>query len=84
MAAVGNIQRTRRVAASAVPTPADPGAPLAASAVPVEPIDDGTQKPLPPHPTWPERLSPQLEAAARRRAAFAPAPMLGDRLDRSA
>ena len=83
MAAVGNIQRTRRVAAATVSTPADASAPHTASAAPVEPIDDATQKP-PPHPVWPERLSPELEAAARRRTPFEPAPMLGDRLDRSA
>ncbi|HEY8708173.1 MAG TPA: hypothetical protein VIM34_09260, partial [Burkholderiaceae bacterium] len=70
--------------ASTVPTPADASALHHASAAPVEPIDDATQKPLPPRPAWPDRLAPQLEAAARRRAAFAPAPVLGDQLDRSA
>ena len=55
-----------------------------ARVAPVEPIDDTTQEAPPPHPVWPERLSPELEAAARLRAAFDPAPMLGDRLDRSA
>ena len=84
MTGVGSIQRTRRASGSTLPTPADPAALHHESAAPVEPVDDATRQPLPPRPAWPDRLPPQLEAAARRRAAFAPAPMLGDQLDKTA
>jgi hypothetical protein len=47
-------------------------------------IDDVTQQPMPPRFPWLSRLSQQLEAASKQRAAFPPAPMLGDNLDRTA
>ena len=50
---------------------------------PVE-IDDVTQQPLPPRFPWLSRLSQQLEAASKQRAAFPPAPALGDNLDKTA
>lgn len=85
MTGIGSIQRTRRVAARSAPGGVEASALHHASAAPVEPIDDAAQEsPPPPHPAWPERLAPELEAAARRRTPFDPAPMLGDRLDRSA
>ncbi len=51
--------------------------------MPVE-LDQLTQQPLPPRFPWLSRLSHELEAAARQRPAFPPAPMLGDHVDRSA
>ena len=54
-----------------------------ATAVPVE-IDEVTQQPLPPRFPWLSRLAQQLEAASKQRAAFPPAPMLGDNLDKTA
>lgn len=54
-----------------------------APATPVE-IDDVTQQPLPPRFPWLSRLAQQLEAASKQRAAFPPAPMLGDNLDKTA
>lgn len=63
----------------------DPGTPLAQrSAVPAIEIDEVTQQPLPPRFPWLSRLSQQLAAAAGQRPAFAPAPVLGDNVDRSA
>lgn len=85
MTGIGSIQRTRRVSARSAPPGIDASMADPARAAPVEPIDDTTQEPPPPpHPVWPERLAPPLEAAARRRDPFAPAPMLGDRLDKTA
>jgi hypothetical protein len=49
-----------------------------------EKIDPVTQQPLPPRFPWLSRLSQQLETAARQRPAFAPAPVLGDHVDKSA
>jgi len=54
-----------------------------APATPAE-IDDVTQQPLPPRFPWLSRLAQQLEAASKQRAAFPPAPMLGDNLDKTA
>lgn len=67
---------------AATTTPA-PGA-LSASAAPEVEIDQVTQQPLPPRFPWLSRLSQQLESAARQRPAFAPAPILGDHVDKSA
>lgn len=52
-------------------------------AVPEVEIDAVTQQPTPPRFPWLSRLSQQLEHAARQKPAFAPAPILGDHLDRS-
>lgn len=79
-----------RVATSTADTPApttgtSAGTALAQrSAVPAVEIDAVTQQPLPPRFPWLSRLSQQLEAAARQRPAFPPAPVLGDHVDRSA
>jgi hypothetical protein len=74
-----------RVATSTDDTPApNNGTTLAQrSVVPIVEIDAVTQQPLPPRFPWLSRLSHQLEAAARQRPAFPPAPVLGDHLDRS-
>ncbi|MDE2298891.1 MAG: hypothetical protein KGK18_12090, partial [Burkholderiales bacterium] len=67
MTGIGSIQRTRRVATRSAPPAVDAGMADPAHTVPVGPIDDAAQQPPPPpHPVWPERLSPPLEAAARR------------------
>ena len=47
-------------------------------------IDQVTQQPLPPRFPWLSRLSQQLEQASGQKPAFAPAPVLGDHVDRSA
>jgi len=75
-----------RVATSTADTPApSTGTALARhSVVPAVEIDAITQQPLPPRFPWLSRLSHQLEAAARQRPAFPPAPVLGDHVDRSA
>jgi len=66
---------------SAAPAPrkASP-APAAESAN----VDQVTQQPMPPRFPWLSRLAQQLEAASKQRAAFPPAPMLGDNLDKTA
>jgi hypothetical protein len=75
------------------PTIADAPAPAATPAVAVRPdatlssaiaIDALTQQPVPPRFPWLSRLSQQLESASKRRPAFAPAPALGDHVDKSA
>ena len=53
-------------------------------AAPAIEIDAVTQQPAPPRFPWITRLSLQLEHAARQKAAFAPAPVLGDNVNRSA
>ena len=55
----------------------------AAAAAPAN-VDEVTQQPLPPRFPWLSRLSQQLEAASKQRAAFPPAPALGDNLDKTA
>ena len=49
-----------------------------------ESVDEVTQQPMPPRFPWLSRLAQQLEAASKQRAAFPPAPMLGDNLDKTA
>jgi hypothetical protein len=66
----------------AATTTASPN-PRSASATPVVEIDQVTQLPLQPRFPWLSRLSQQLESAARQKPAFAPAPILGDHVDRS-
>jgi hypothetical protein len=78
-----------RVTATAADTPAATTTPSlpgvrSASAPPEVEIDEITQQPLPPRFPWLSRLSQQLESAARQRPAFAPAPILGDHVDKSA
>jgi hypothetical protein len=47
-------------------------------------LDEVTQQPMPPRFPWLSRLAQQLEIASKQRAAFPPAPMLGDNLDKTA
>jgi hypothetical protein len=47
-------------------------------------VDSALQTPKPPRFPWLSRLSQQLADAAPQKAAFAPAPALGDNLDRTA
>ena len=76
-----------RVAASTEGAPASSvssvSARPAADAPAVE-VDQVSRQPVPLRFPWLSRLSQQLEAAARQRQSFAPAPQLGDHLDKSA
>lgn len=47
-------------------------------------VDEVTQQPMPPRFPWLSRLAQQLEAASKQRAAFPPAPVLGDNIDKTA
>jgi hypothetical protein len=68
-------------ASPAAPAPRKSGpAPAAESAN----VDQVTQQPMPPRFPWLSRLAQQLETASKQRAAFPPAPMLGDNLDKTA
>lgn len=84
IANVNGVTASLRVSASVADTQASttpvrqPGAEAAVE------IDEVTQQPLPPRFPWLSRLSQQLERAARQKPAFAPAPVLGDHIDRSA
>ncbi len=82
---IPRITGTGRVSTSTAdtPTPANPFAIVRSSAVAAVEIDAVTLQPLPPRFPWLSRLSQQLEAAARQRPAFPPAPVLGDHIDRS-
>ena len=73
-----------RVAPTTANTPTETARPQQPSAAPAVKIDAVTQLPAPPRFPWLTRLSLQLEHAARQKAAFAPAPILGDNVDRSA
>jgi hypothetical protein len=75
--------------------PADTTAPAAAAtaalsaagknpSAPESEPDAAFQTPKPPRFPWLSRLSQQLEQSAPKKAAFPPAPMLGDNLDRTA
>ncbi|HWI12222.1 MAG TPA: hypothetical protein VNU48_12890 [Burkholderiaceae bacterium] len=86
---IPSISGVGRVAPSAADTPASaiPSAATTAragTAAPAVAIDEFTQQPVPPRFPWLSRLSQELESAAKRRPAFAPAPMLGDHVDKSA
>ena len=65
------------------PAPTNTSAVAKSSAVAAVEIDAVTLQPLPPRFPWLSRLSQQLEGAARQKPAFAPAPVLGDNLDRA-
>ena len=85
---IPSISRAGRIATSTADTPASANpstaaAPRPGTAVPAVVIDEVTQQPVPPRFPWLSRLSLQLESAAKRRPAFAPAPVLGDHVDRS-
>ena len=86
---IPSISGVGRVATSTADTPAS-ATPSAANtsrpgtAAPAVTIDELTQQPVPPRFPWLSRLSQQLEAASKQRAAFPPAPALGDNLDKTA
>ena len=73
-----------RVAPTTANTPTETARPQQPSAAPAVKIDAVTQLPAPPRFPWLTRLSLQLEHAAGQKAAFAPAPILGDNVNRSA
>ncbi len=83
---MGNLSITSvaRVSAPTEEAPASASSTRQVNAAPVEKVDPVTQQPLPPRFPWLSRLSQQLEAASRQRPTFAPAPVLGDHVDRSA
>ncbi len=79
-----SISGVARVSASTADSTAPATTLRQAIAPPPVQIDPVTQQPLPPRFPWLSRLSQQLEAAARQRPAFEPAPLLGDHVDKSA
>ena len=84
---IAKLSGVGRVADPSADTPAAIAAASAvrrATAAPAAEVDQVTQQPVPPRFPWLSRLSQQLEAAARRAPAFAPAPILGDHVDKSA
>ena len=83
---IPSISGVGRVTPSTADTPASTTPPATAerAGVPAVAVDAVTQQPVPPRFPWLSRLSQQLEAASKQRPAFAPAPALGDHIDRSA
>jgi hypothetical protein len=84
---IAKISGVSHVAGSTLDTPAAAAAASASRRPTVAPppsVDEVTQQPLPPRFPWLSRLSQQLESASRRTPAFAPAPVLGDHVDKSA
>lgn len=86
---IPSISGVSRVASTIADTPAPAAANPAATvradaALSSVAIDALTQQPVPPRFPWLSRLSQQLESASQRRPAFAPAPALGDHVDKSA
>ncbi len=81
---ISSIAGVVRASPSAADTAAPNTAPRPGGRTPVAEVDQATQQPLPPRYPWLSRLSHQLETAARQRPAFAPTPILGDHVDRSA
>lgn len=81
---IPSISGAGRVSTSSADTPAPATTARLTTAPPPVEIDEVTQQPLPPRFPWLSRLSLQLEAASRQKPAFAPAPMLGDHIDKSA
>ena len=79
-----------RVAASTEGAPASSASSVSsvsarpAADAPAVEVDQVSRQPVPLRFPWLSRLSQQLEAAARQRQSFAPAPQLGDHLDKSA
>jgi hypothetical protein len=81
---IPSISGVSRVAAHA-DTPAPTTQPARQEAVvSAAAVDETTQQPVPLRFPWLSRLSQQLESAAKQRPAFAPAPVLGDHVDKSA
>jgi hypothetical protein len=84
---IPSISGVGRVGPSSADTPASTTAAAASRpgiVAPVATVDELMQPPVPPRFPWLSRLSLELESAAKRRPAFAPAPMLGDHVDKSA
>ena len=80
---IPGITASTRIAPTVADTPTATEPVRPSSAAPEVEIDAATQLPVPPRFPWLSRLSLQLEQAARQKPAFAPAPILGDHLDRS-
>ena len=83
--AITGVGATGRVTAS--PTAPTGPALTAVAAAAVTATQTAADPTLPAVPTrfpWLSRLTQQLESASQQRSAFAPAPSLGDHLDRSA
>ena len=72
-----------RVSAATAETPTPVVPARSGAALATEELGASTNMPRPPRFPWLSRLSLQLEAAANQRAAFAPAPVLGDNVDKS-
>ena len=79
---IPGVTATTRIAPTVADTPTATDAVRQHGATPEVEIDQVTQLPMPPRFPWLSRLSQQLEHAARQKPAFAPAPVLGDNLDR--
>jgi len=80
---IPGITATTRIAPTVADTPTATAAVRQISSLPEVEIDQVTQQPVPPRFPWLSRLSQQLEHAAKQKPAFAPAPVLGDNVDRS-
>ena len=81
---IPSISGVGRVSTSTADTPAPTTTLRPTTAAPAVEIDAATQQPVPPRFPWLSRLSQQLESAAQRKPTFAPAPVLGDHVDKSA
>lgn len=79
---IPGVTATTRIAPTVADTPTATDAVRQNGTSPEVEIDQVTQLPMPPRFPWLSRLSQQLEHAARQKPAFAPAPVLGDNLDR--
>ena len=80
---IPGITATTRIAPTVADTPTATAPVRQSSSLPEIEIDEVTQLPVPPRFPWLSRLSQQLEHAAPQKPAFAPAPVLGDHIDRS-
>ena len=81
-----SINVAARVSTSTADAPAPPAANASrqSGTVADAEFDQFTQQPKPLRFPWLNRLSAQLESAARQKPAFASAPQLGDNLDQAA
>ena len=83
MSSINVAARVSTLAADAPAPPAAYGSRQSGTVADAE-IDQFTQQPKPLRFPWLNRLSAQLESAARQKPAFASAPQLGDNLDQAA
>ena len=74
----------RPTSAKAASTSNPDSAPARASATAAAQPEQPFRTPTPPRFPWLSRLADELQSASNQRAAFAPAPVLGDHLDKSA